>query len=92
MALAKKIGRIARLAGLIGLSVGSMILSACGAKEKAPGQVPDRTAGPAKEAGHDTGTDDDADSKDPRENRRRITAPDDAGSDPDTDLWNIICE
>ncbi len=92
MALVKKIGRIARLAGIIGVSVGSMILSACGAKEKAPGRVSDETAEAAKDAGHDTGTDDDADSKKPRENRRRITAPDDAGSDPDTDLWNIICE
>ena len=88
MALVKKIGRMARLAGIIGVSLGSMILAACGGKEKAPGQVPDKTAEPAKDAGLDI----EADSKQTRENRRRTTAPDDAGTDPDTDLWNIICE
>lgn len=95
MALIEKIGRIARLLGIVGASLGSFVLSACNGKTSLDGKSDptveaEDTSG--EEAAGDVAADDAA--RDPGADPQAEEAKhDDAGEEePDTDLWEVICE
>jgi hypothetical protein len=80
MAFVDRLRRLASLLGIVGLSLGSLVVSACGGSTGQDGQA-DSTDDSVDVAG-------DADAAvDP------VTEPEeDVAEDPDTDLWDVICE
>ena len=84
MALFDKLGRIARLAGIVGISLGSLVLSACGSSTKLDGHSDTTEEGPPDTAEGET----DAPADPPTEE----VLPDDVPEEPDTDMWEQICE
>lgn len=76
MALIDKLGRLASLASIVGLSLGSMVVAACGGKTSTDGhtEAPDDVQDVQEE---------DATTDEPQ---------DVAEEDPDTDLWDVIAE
>ncbi|MFH1438616.1 MAG: hypothetical protein ABIJ56_23105 [Pseudomonadota bacterium] len=85
MALIDKLGRLARLAGILGLSLGSLIVSACNGGTKLDGESDG--AEDVGDAAEDSVEDVDSDARD-----EEVTPGDAAEEEPDTDLWEVICE
>lgn len=85
MALFDKLGRWANLAGIVAFSLGSLVVSACSGKTRTDGEtdlteeetVDVESEEPAVDAPLDP----------PAEE-----APDDVMEEPDTDMWEQICE
>ncbi len=85
MAVLEKLGRLARLAGLLGVASASLLLAQCSHRARVPG--PD-AGGPDLGAGVDRGAD--------TAERDGPTAAD-AGQPPDSRrvdkrLWDVLCE
>jgi hypothetical protein len=82
MAILEKLGRVARLTGIVGLAVGSLVISVC---SRAPheGRPPDGSTADAAvgvDAASDAGL---VDGGDPG---------DGGGEHPDARLWDVLCE
>jgi hypothetical protein len=86
MALIGKIGRIARLLGILGVSLGSLVISACSGKTELDGDAD--TGGEVEDIRQDEASADGTeDVRGEEAQPRDITE-----EEPDTDLWEVICE
>lgn len=81
VAFVDKMRRLASLAGIVGLSLGSMLVAACGGKTSTDGH---------------TDTPDDVQEEDAAADVMADTQTDEPEDvpeeDPDTDLWDVIAE
>jgi hypothetical protein len=85
MALFDKMGRLASLAGIVAFSLGSLVVSACSGKTRMDGEsdlTEEETADAEDDSGLDAPLDPPADE----------AASDDAPEEPDTDMWEELCE
>lgn len=93
MAYIDKLARLIKLAGILGLSLSSFLISACGGRSPSGNQnnnhaLPD---GAFPEAGVDAGVDA-APQRDARTDAAQIDADHRDAQPPDADLWDVICE
>jgi hypothetical protein len=84
MSLFDRLGRLARLAGIVGISLGSLVIAACGGSTKLDGDSDMTEEGPPDTAEGEA----DAPVDPPAEE----VVPDDVPEEPDTDMWEQICE
>ena len=76
MALFDKLGRWASLAGIVAFSLGSLVVSACSGKTRMDGAT-------------DLSEEETADAEG---DEPAAEEPDDVTEEPDTDMWEQICE
>lgn len=89
MAYIDKLARLIKLAGILGLSLSSFLISACGGRSPSGNQnnnhgLPD---GAFQEAGVDA-----APQQDARADGAQTDADTRDAQPPDADLWDVICE
>ena len=89
MALIDKLGRIARLLGIVGVSLGTLVISACNGKTELDGDS-DTEEGVEDVRQDEASTDGAEDVR--QEDIRSEEAQDLTDEGPDTDLWEVICE
>ena len=91
----EKVTRIIRLFAIIAVSAGSLLLSACGGKERITPEAGSEPSSAAKDGGVQDAPPDITREMPPPPVRKNPppTAAVDAGTDkPDSELWNVICE
>ncbi len=86
MALFDKLGRLANLAGIVAFSLGSLVISACSGKTRTDGET-DLTEEETADVEEEEPSVDA-----PVDPPAEEAAPEDVLEEPDTDMWDQVCE